>query len=115
MNWSAGDLQAAYGRQYEFLILANKGRRKFNGKRYSDIWSFPRVVGKNQLHQNQKNLQLIERAVLAHSNEGETVFDGFLGSGTTAVAAKRLNRNFIGCELDGKHYNTTLERLKELD
>lgn len=44
-NWSAGDLKAQYGQQYELILLLNKGRRVINGKRISDIWRFPRVSG----------------------------------------------------------------------
>lgn len=69
-NWTAGDLKASFGKQYEFIILANKGRAFFNGKRLSDVWEFDRVVGKNQLHQNQKPIELIERMILKHSVPG---------------------------------------------
>lgn len=110
-NHTAGDLEAQLGKQYEMIILANKGRRKFNGKRLTDVWHFDRVVGKNQLHQNQKPLDLIKRTIEMFSNEGDVVFDGFMGSGTTAVAARELNRNFIGFELNTSYYEQSLQRL----
>ena len=110
-SWTAGDLQAQFGQQYEIIFLVNKGRKKFNGKRLTDVWNFDRVSWKMQMHQNQKPLDLIEQCILKHSNENNIVFDGFMGSGTTGVACKELNRNFIGVELDEKYFDIANERI----
>ncbi len=110
-NWTAGDLTAQFGQQYEPILLLNKGRREFNGKRLTDVWNFPRIAGKQQLHQNQKPVELIEQCILKHSNEGETIFDGFLGSGTTAVAAVNTNRHYIGFETDPKYFDIANKRI----
>ena len=112
-NWTAGDLKAQFGRQYEFILLVNKGRKLFNGKRLADVWHFDRVVGKTQLHQNQKPIELIEQCVLKHSKENEIVFDGFIGSGTTAIACINTNRNYIGFELDKNYYDIANKRIEE--
>ena len=112
-NWTAGDLRAQFGKQYEILFLVNKGRCLFNGKRITDIWKFNRVIGKGQYHQNQKPLDLIKLCIEKHSNKGDLVFDGFMGSGTTGVACKELNRNFIGIELDDKYFNIAKERINK--
>lgn len=69
-NHTAGDLQASFGRKYEIIFLVNKGRACFHGKRLTDVWEFPRVVGKEQLHQNQKPTELIEQCIEKHSNRG---------------------------------------------
>lgn len=82
-NWTAGDLKAQFGRQYEPLLLLNKGRKEFNGKRISDVWTFSRVSGKMAVHQNQKPVELLVQCILKHSNEGDIIFDGFMGSGST--------------------------------
>jgi len=111
-NHTAGDLEAQLGKQYEMIILANKGRKRFNGKRLTDVWAFNRVVGNSQLHQNQKPVELIERAIKMFSNECDTVFDGFMGSGTTAIACMRTNRNFIGFELDENYFKIANERIQ---
>ena len=111
-NWTAGDLKGQFGQQYEFILLLNKGRKEFNGTRLTDVWMFDRVAGKKQLHQNQKPIELIEQCILKHSNEGDIVFDGFMGSATTAVACKNLNRNYIGYELDNTYYKMACERLR---
>ena len=113
-NWTAGDLKASFGKQYEFIILANKGRAFFNGKRLSDVWEFDRVVGKNQLHQNQKPLELIERMILKHSKPCGLVLDPFMGSGTTGVACVKHGRKFIGYELDKRYFEIAEKRLKDL-
>lgn len=66
---------------------------------------------KNGLHPTQKPVALMEYLIKTYTNEGETVFDGFMGSGTTGVACKNLNRNFIGIELDEKYFNIAKERI----
>lgn len=54
----------------------------------------------NTEHPTQKPEKLIAKLVLASSNEGDLVFDPFLGSGTTSVVAKKLNRSYLGIEID---------------
>lgn len=110
-NWTAGDLKAQFGKQYEIIFLVNKGRKCFNGKRLTDIWCFDRVAGKNQQHQNQKPVDLLEQCILKHSNENEIVFDGFMGSGSTGVACVNTNRRFIGIELDDKYFEIAKQRI----
>jgi len=114
-NWTAGDLKAQFGKQYEIIFLFNKGRKFFNGKRITDIWNFDRIAGKKQLHQNEKPLDLIEQCLLKHSKEGDVIFDGFMGSGTTGVACKKLKRDFIGIELDEEYFNIAVKRIKGCD
>lgn len=110
-NWSAGDLQTQYGNQYELISLYNKGRNTFQKKRYPDIWEFDRVVGKYQLHQNQKPEKLIERIVENSTEEKHIVLDPFMGSGTTGLICKNLNRSFIGIEIDEYYFNIAKERI----
>jgi site-specific DNA-methyltransferase (adenine-specific) len=62
-------------------------------------------------HPTQKPLAMIERIIVAHTDEEDIVLDLFMGSGTTAVAAKRNNRNFVGFEKNQKYYNISIERL----
>lgn len=67
--------------------------------------------GFKRYHPTQKNLKMIKELVKIHSNEGSIVFDPFMGSGTTGVACKSLDRKFIGVEIDEKYYNITKERI----
>jgi site-specific DNA-methyltransferase (adenine-specific) len=112
-NHTAGDLKAQFGKQYEIIFLANKGRCEFNGKRITDIWNFNKVVGNKQVHQNQKPVDLLEQCILKHSKEKDIVFDGFMGSGSTGIACKHTNRNFIGIELDDNYFEIAKKRIEE--
>ena len=109
-NWSAGDLKGAYAKQTEFILYAVKGRHILNGARDTDTLYYNRVVGNMQLHQNQKPVDLCKYLINKSSNENDTVFDCFMGSGSTGVACLQTNRNFIGIELDEKYYNIAKKR-----
>lgn len=113
-NHTAGDLEAQYGKKYEFLIYANKGRAPFqpNKPRLEDIWYFPRVAGEQQIHQNQKPTNLISRIINQHTKERDIVFDPFMGSFTTAVCCHRLQRHFLGAELDKDYFEKGQKRLQ---
>lgn len=111
-NHTAGDLEAQYGQCYEPILYLNKGRRKINGKRLTDVWEFDRVSSDKLVHQNQKPVNLIMRCILKSSKENDLVLDGFMGSGTTALACMRTKRNFIGWELDDGYYDVAQKRLK---
>lgn len=114
MNSGMGDTLTTYAPQYEILFYLEKGKTKINGKRFSDIWQFKKIVGKNQLHQNQKPIELLKRCIINHSNISDIVFDGFLGSGTTAIACINTNRNFIGFELDENYFNIANKRIQDI-
>ena len=73
------------------------------------FWSMP----ENTPHPTQKPEKLIAKLVLASSNEGDVVFDPFLGSGTTAVVAKKLGRNFIGIEQEKEYVAYSEYRLEQ--
>lgn len=65
----------------------------------------------NGLHPTQKPVELMEYLIKTYTNENETVLDFCLGSGTTGVAAKNLNRKFIGIEMDENYFNIARERI----
>jgi site-specific DNA-methyltransferase (adenine-specific) len=71
-------------------------------------WSKERVA-----HPTQKPVQLMERIITIFSNENDIVLDCFAGSGSTLVAAKNLNRYFIGVERDKEYYEIILNRLND--
>ena len=64
-------------------------------------------------HPTTKNIDILERIIRAYSNEGDNVLDIFSGSGSTAVACVRSNRNFSGCELDQEYHEKSLIRIDE--
>ena len=112
-NHTAGDLEAQFGKKYELILLVNKGRAKFNGKRLTDVWEFNRVVDNAQIHQNQKPLDLLKQCIEKHSKVNDIVFDGFMGSGSTGVACLNLSRQFIGIELDEYYFKIAKERIEK--
>ena len=67
-------------------------------------------VGKT-IHPTQKPVALMEYLVKTYTNEGDTVLDNCMGSGTTGVACKNLNRKFIGIEQDATYYEIAKERI----
>ena len=66
----------------------------------------------NNLHPTQKPLALCEYLIKTYTNENDLILDNCMGSGTTCLAAKNLNRQFIGIEKEKKYYDICLERLK---
>lgn len=64
-------------------------------------------------HPTIKPLNIVENLIINSSQEHDTVLDCFMGSGTTGVACKELNRNFIGIELDEKYFNIAKERIEQ--
>jgi len=95
----------------EFAILGVKSTKPtFNGSYHSGIFRY-KIENRYRFHPTQKNLQLFEELVSLFTNEGDTVCDTFSGSGTTAVACKRLQRRFLGSELDPTFYQKSIERL----
>ncbi|MCR5748041.1 MAG: site-specific DNA-methyltransferase [Lachnospiraceae bacterium] len=75
------------------------------------FWS----MSENTEHPTQKPEKLIAKLILASSNEGDIVFDPFLGSGTTSVTAKKLGRHYLGIEQNEKYCAWTEKRLEEAD
>lgn len=67
------------------------------------------------LHPTCKPLNIIETLIKNSSKEGDIILDTFLGSGTTAVACKNTNRNFIGFEINKKWYDIANDRLNNID
>ena len=100
----------------EFAVFARGKKAPWNAKAPSRIKYkckvYPFVAGKKKLHPAEKPLNLIKEYVELHSLEGDTVLDCFMGSGTTAIACKELNRNFIGIELEKKYFDIAVNRVK---
>lgn len=93
-----------------------------NQKEMKNVFEYPILGGAERLrdennqalHPTQKPLRLIEKLVRIHSNENDIVLDCFLGSGTTAVACKMLNRRFIGIEKEEKYCAIARNRLSNV-
>ena len=85
-----------------------------NGKQMRSIWPKGKTTGGRKVHPTQKPEWLLERIVLASSNVGEIVFDPFMGSGTTALVAKKHNRHYLGCEINPEYLEICKKRLTEM-
>lgn len=78
----------------------------------NDEWKKLAYNGDMPLHPCQKPLAVMVWLLESVSDEGDTIVDPFMGSGTTGIACLRTNRNFIGIEKDERHYQTAVERIK---
>ena len=100
----SGKGSSNYGEQQQ-VVTRNKGERypltiiKFNRDR-------------SRLHPTQKPVALMEYLIKTYTDEGEVVLDNVMGSGTTGVACKNTNRNFIGMELDEDYFKIAKERIE---
>lgn len=88
------------------------------GPLVSDVWTdIHRIRHKKRRdkHPCQLPIPLIERLLLFSSDEGDIVFDPFVGTGTTAIAAKRLGRRFIGIDIDPNYVEIANKKLEETE
>ena len=102
-------------------VLIDSGNKRLKeyedkGVRYPlQVLQFKRDILKSNLHPTQKPLALMEYLVKTYTNEGDTVLDFTMGYGSTGVACKNLNRNFIGIELDEKYFKIAKERIESAE
>lgn len=83
-----------------------------NDKYPISILKFQKPHPSKSLHRTEKPVDLLEYLIKTYTNEGDIVLDNCMGSGTTGIACKKLNRNFIGIELDKNYFNIAKERIK---
>jgi len=99
-NHNAGDLEGAWGNQYEMIIFATKGKKSLN-KRRGDIIEVSRLSSANMIHPTQKPVELIKELLSVSAQKADIVCDPFMGSGSTIKATKEYgDLSFIGIELD---------------
>lgn len=113
------NVERRYVTDCEFAIWAVKNGGKWTFNKPQELGYLKPVIktgivpgGKKRLHPTQKHLEVMEQLIKVHTNEGDTILDPFLGSGTTAVACKNNNRNIIGSEINEKYFEITMGRLK---
>lgn len=97
---------------------ANGKPRKNTHKRVSNVWSDITEASQSSIerceHPTVKAQKLCDRLITTHSNQGDTVFIPFVGSGSEIISAINNERKFIGCEISGKYMNLTIERIYNL-
>lgn len=75
------------------------------------VWKYAKDTQKSALHPTQKPLALIEELVKTYTNKGDLVLDSCMGSNTTGLACKNLNRKFIGIEKDPEYFEIAKKRI----
>lgn len=101
--------------QYEVCLVLEKGKAKYNLNDVSNVWKMKHIAHDDNSHPHQKDYDIIRKIILHSSNVGDLIFDGFMGSFSTAIACHKEKRNFIGTELDPKWFamgQTKLENLQ---
>ena len=127
-GWHTYNPQMDYSKGEHIVNKNSSGRT--NGESVGERWDGVSEVRKGRyptsvlrvanpskeagLHPTQKPVELMEYLIKTYTNEGETVLDFTMGSGTTGVAAKNTSRRFIGIELDPDYFNIAKQRIKGL-
>ena len=100
---------SAYAKQEKAILVKND-----SGLRYPrSVQYFVTAESEGKLHPTQKPLALMEWLIKTYTNEGDTVLDPCMGSGTTAIAALNTKRKFIGFEKDDKYFEIAKKRIKD--
>lgn len=121
LTWNKLNPVPTYSNKYltdtEYCLYFRNGGM-CNPRNYEDAktyWNEPINAKDKQVweHPTIKPQHMIEKLIRNSSTQGQFVMDLYLGSGTTAAACKKLNRNFIGSEINEKYYNIALKRVEE--
>lgn len=111
----------AKGKNWTFNYEEMKGFSK-NGGQMKDVWHLPLCQGAERIkrddgratHPTQKPVALLERIILASSEQGDLVLDPFSGTGTTAFVAERFGRRWIGIDNNTNYISLSVERLRKV-
>ena len=92
-------------------ICHNAGRKRWNGGGKHAVWTFPKGIGDG--HPTQKPVPFVSQLIIDFTDEGETILDPFMGSGTTLVACQKLGRHGIGIEIDPDYFEIACRRVED--
>lgn len=112
--WNKGNAtpNRYYLNAYEMILMLRKGGAKnINNMGQKNILDVPNIIG-NKKHPTEKPVNLMKILIDNSSKINEIVIDPFMGVGSTGIACKELQRNFIGIEIDEKYFNIAKERIK---
>ena len=112
--WASKNKNSKYTFNYQSLKCLN------DDLQMRSDWTLPICNGSERIkkngkkvHSTQKPESILRRVLLASTNKGDFVFDPFLGTGTTAVVAKKMGRNYFGIEKEKKYFKTAKQRLEK--
>lgn len=101
-----------YMQQCEFILFLRKGRARYiNNRGTMNCFDISNIIG-NKLHPTEKPIELMKIFVENSTNKGDVVLDPFMGSGSTGVACKELNRDFVGVEIDSQYFDIAKQRIE---
>ena len=106
--WAAKNDKSKHKFNYQIM------REQAGGKQMKTVWRiYPPLNGEKTLgkHPTQKPVSLVERCIVASTEEGDLVLDPFMGAGTTGVACIQTKRRFVGIEIDKEHANLASQRI----
>jgi|TARA_R100000501_G_C2613160_1_gene107261 site-specific DNA-methyltransferase (adenine-specific) len=98
---------------HESILVLTKGKFKTKSNSLRTIIEFKKVHHSKAVHPTEKPVDLIEHLIFETDIKADVILDPFMGSGSTGVAAKNLNRKFIGIELDENYFNIAKERINK--
>ena len=102
---------------FEFIIYVRGKGAYWNSDEILNIKyklkQYPIINDKNKLHPTEKPIKLLEELIRLHTKENDVILDCFMGSGSTGVACKNLNRNFVGIELNKEYFEIAKKRMEE--
>lgn len=114
IKWSRGGKMKKSAEVYGEVKNIGKPENDETDLKYpKQIITFSNANRNNRVHPTQKPVALMEYLIKTYTNENETVLDFTMGSGTTGVACKNINRNFIGIEMDDKYFDIAENRIKD--
>jgi adenine-specific DNA-methyltransferase len=104
-----------WGMGYEFILYLKKGMRERTGPRRSGILHFSQVVAGKLIHPHEKPEALLQELMRFSTDKGDFIVDPFSGSGSLVRAARAIDRNCIGIELDELNYSVSKAKLDSTD
>ena len=113
--WDKGNVtpNRYYMQGYECILMLRKGGAKsIANMGTSNILRVPNIIG-GKKHPSEKPVALLEIMIINSTNEGDTVIDIFMGSGSTGVACVNTKRKFIGIELDENYFSVSKSRIMQ--
>lgn len=98
---------------HELILICSKGRFVTHSNSLKTIIKYKKVHHTKSFHPTEKPIDLLEHLIFQPDYDPQLILDPFMGSGTAGVAAKNLNRKFIGIELDQKYFDIAKDRIKD--
>lgn len=102
----------AFRHQYELILVLEKGKPKYNLTNFSDVQTCSHINHNKENHPHEKPVDLIKKMIEHSSRKGDLILDPFCGSGAVCVACEKVERKWIGIELDKGWCGVARNRLR---